>query len=134
MKGVPAENAKMADQKKEKEKIRSSLIVKTQLDGNCLYRSLYTTHKPPNPRTRTRGQDLTTGWGPYKNNQTSYLLIFNCISFLPRKKRVSRRVLRRAMHIIRSETLGRRLASAKSLAKSLAKVLWFVGRVVAIVL
>ena len=32
------------------------------------------------------------------------------------KKRVSERVLRKAMHIIRSESLGRRLASAKSLA------------------
>ena len=39
------------------------------------------------------------------------------------KKRVSERVLRRAMHIIRSETLGRRLVSAKSLATSLAESL-----------
>ena len=39
---------------------------------------------------------------------------------MPRvEKRVSERVLRRAMHIIWSETLGRRLASAKSLVKSL---------------
>ena len=38
-------------------------------------------------------------------------------------KRVSERVLRKAMHIIRSETLGRLLASAKSLAKSLAESL-----------
>ena len=37
------------------------------------------------------------------------------------KKRVSERVLQRAMHIIRSETLGRRLASAKSLAKTFAE-------------
>ena len=35
------------------------------------------------------------------------------------RKRVSERVL----HIIRSETLGRRLASAESLAKSLAESL-----------
>ena len=40
-----------------------------------------------------------------------------------KQKRVSERVLRRAMNIIRSETLGRRLASAKSLAKSLAESL-----------
>ena len=39
------------------------------------------------------------------------------------KKRVSERVLRRAMYIIRSETPGRHLASAKSLAKSLAESL-----------
>ena len=47
----------------------------------------------------------------------------NFFLFLPtcRKKRVSERVLRRAMHIIRSETLGRCLASAKSLAKRLAE-------------
>ena len=36
------------------------------------------------------------------------------------KKQVSERILRRVMHIIRSETLGKRLASAKSLTKDLA--------------
>ena len=42
----------------------------------------------------------------------------------PRKKiRVLERVLRRAMHIIRSETLGSRLANAKSLTKTSAKSL-----------
>ena len=39
------------------------------------------------------------------------------------KKRISERVLRKAMYIIRSETLRRRLASAKSFAKSLAESL-----------
>ena len=39
------------------------------------------------------------------------------------KKRVPERVLQRAMHIIRSETLGRRLKSAKSLAESLTESL-----------
>ena len=43
-------------------------------------------------------------------------MISSCV-----KKWVSERVLPRAMHIIRSETLGRRLASAKSLAKNLAE-------------
>ena len=42
----------------------------------------------------------------------------------PRKKKVSERVLRRAMHIIRFETLGRRLASAtRLLVKLLARLL-----------
>ena len=39
------------------------------------------------------------------------------------KKRASEKVLQRVVHIIRSESLGRRLASAKSLAKSLAETL-----------
>ena len=39
------------------------------------------------------------------------------------KKWVSERVLRRTMHILQSETLERRLASANSLAKSLTESL-----------
>ena len=39
------------------------------------------------------------------------------------KKRVSERVLRRAMHIIRFQTLRRCLASAKSLTQNLAETL-----------
>ena len=60
-------------------------------------------------------------WRSKMQKVTPFLLIKNMQTRV--KKRVSERVLRRAMHIIRSETLRRRLASGKSLAKCLAKSL-----------